>query len=151
MNKNLNEWIKNNRSKLIATRTRAERYLFSKLPRNIRQSAKIQHPIIVNDHVYFVDIYLPKIQVAIEVDGWSHAAKQEKDDLRDKELLGLNIKTLRISNTEVFCDDIRNMLIDAIKDYPVIKKLTKKEKKERIARQREKLKDIYQKLKNNCI
>lgn len=56
MNKNLNEWIKNNRSKLIATRTRAERYLFSKLPRNIRQSAKIQHPIIVNDHVYFVDI-----------------------------------------------------------------------------------------------
>lgn len=58
MNKNLNEWIKNNRSKLIATRTRAERYLFSKLPRNIRQSAKIQHPIIVNDHVYFVDIYI---------------------------------------------------------------------------------------------
>lgn len=112
---------------------------------------KIQHPIIVNDHVYFVDIYLPKIQVAIEVDGWSHAAKQEKDDLRDKELLSLNIKTLRISNTEVFCDDIRNILIDAIKDYPVIKKLTKKEKKERIARQREKLKDIYQKLKNNCV
>lgn len=151
MNKNLNKWIKNNRSKLIATRTRAERYLFSKLSRNIRQSAKIQHPIIVNDHVYFVDIYLPKIQVAIEVDGWSHAAKQEKDDLRDKELLSLNIKTLRISNTEVFCDDIRNMLIDAIKDYPVIKKLTKKEKKERIERQREKLKGIYQKLKNNCV
>lgn len=122
--------------------------MFRKLPRNIRQSAKIQRPIIVNDHVYFVDIYLPKIQVAIEVDGWSHAAKQEKDDLRDKELLSLNIKTLRISNSEVFCDD---MLIDAIKDYPVIKKLTKKEKKERIERQREKLKGIYQKLKNNCV
>lgn len=120
--------------------------MFSKLPRNLSQSAKIQRTIVVNDHVYFADIYLPKIQVAIGADGWSHAAKQEKDDLRDKELLSLNIKTLRISNTEVFCDDIRNMLIDAIKDYPVIKKLTKKEKKERIARQREKLKDIYQKL-----
>lgn len=40
------------------------------------------------------------------------------------------------------------MLIDAAKDYPVIEKLTRKEKKERIARQREELKDIYQKLKN---
>lgn len=142
MNNNLNKLIKNNQRKIILTRIREESCLFSKLPRNRRQRAKIQRSIIVNDHEFFVD--LPKIQVAIEVDGWSHAAKQEKDDLRDKELLSLNIKTLRISNTEVFCDDIRNLLIDAIKDYPVIKKLTKTEKNERIARQREKL-------KNNCV
>lgn len=151
MNKNLNEWIKSNRSKLIATRTRAERYLFSKLPRKIRQSAKIHHPIIVNDHVYFIDIYLSKIQVAIEVDGWSHAAKQEKDDLRDKELLSLNIKTLRISNTEVFCEDIRNMLIDAVKDYPVIKKLTKKEKKSASQNKERNLKIFIRNLKINSV
>lgn len=148
MNKNLEKWIKQNRSKLIATRTKAERYMLEKLPRKYRKSAKIQHPVVVNDHVYFVDIYLPSIQVAIEVDGWSHADRQEKDKIRDKELLSLNIKTLRISNTEVFVDDIRNLLIDAIKDYPPIKKPSKKEKKDRIAKQREKLKEIYHNLKN---
>lgn len=148
MNKNLENWIKKNRSKLITTRTKAERFLLEKLPRKYRKYAKIQHPIIVNDHVYFVDIYLPNIQVAIEVDGWSHADRQEKDKIRDRELLSLNIKTLRISNTEVFIDDIRNLLIDAIKDYPPIKKLSQKEKKDRIEKQRAKLKEIYQKLKN---
>ena len=151
MNKKLENWIKVTRSKLITSRTKAERYMFDKLPRKLRQSAKIQHPIIVNDHVYFVDIYLPKIQVAIEVDGWTHSEKQDKDNIRDKELLSLNIKTLRISNTEVFCDDIRNLLIDALKDYPVIKKMTKREKKERIVKQREKLKEIYQNIKNHKI
>lgn len=148
MNKKLEIWIRENRRKLISTRPKAERFLLEKLPRKYKKSAKIQHPVVVNDHVYFVDIYLPSIQVAIEVDGWSHAARQEKDKIRDKELLGLNIKTLRISNTEVFVDDIRNLLIDAIKDYPPIKKLTKKEKKDRIEKQREKLKEIFQKIKN---
>lgn len=124
MNKKLEIWIRENRRKLISTRPKAERFLLEKLPRKYKKSAKIQHPVVVNDHVYFIDIYLPSIQVAIEVDGWSHADRQEKDKIRDKELLGLNIKTLRISNTEVFVDDIRNLLIDAIKDYPPIKKLT---------------------------
>lgn len=140
MNKNLEIWIRENRRKLISTRPKAERFLLEKLPRKYKKSAKIQHPIVVNDHVYFIDIYLPSIQVAIEVDGWSHADRQEKDKIRDKELLGLNIKTLRISNTEVF--------VDAVKDYPPIKKLTKKEKRDRIEKQREKLKEIFQNIKN---
>lgn len=98
MNKILNEFIKNNQSKLIVTRTRAERFLFSKLPRNMRLSAKIQRPVIVNDHVCFADVYLPKIQVAIEVDGWSHAAKQDKER---------NLKIfIRSLNEEDFVSDL---------------------------------------------
>lgn len=73
MNKKLEIWIRENRRKLISTRPKAERFLLEKLPRKYKKSAKIQHPIVVNDHVYFIDIYLPSIQVAIEVDGWSHA------------------------------------------------------------------------------
>ena len=58
-----------------------------------------QHPI----GPYVIDFYCPSAQLAVEVDGWSHATEQrpDEDQIRDERLAERGIFTLRIPATEV--------------------------------------------------
>ncbi|MBI5421517.1 DUF559 domain-containing protein [Candidatus Peregrinibacteria bacterium] len=53
---------------------------------------------------YSLDFYCPTFRLAIEVDGESHKEKnaQERDRKRDKYMQAFDMKTVRISNLEIY-------------------------------------------------
>ena len=50
---------------------------------------------------YVVDFYCASAKLAVEVDGDSHLHRIEHDAIRDRALLEMGIRTLRVSNSEV--------------------------------------------------
>ena len=50
---------------------------------------------------YIVDFFCPKINVVIEIDGWSHNNKLEYDRQRDRYLRSLGLHILRIYDEDV--------------------------------------------------
>lgn len=50
---------------------------------------------------FIVDFYCSEISLAIEIDGGSHIKKKGTDEMRDKFLKQIGIKTLRFTNEEV--------------------------------------------------
>jgi len=50
---------------------------------------------------FIVDFYCPKLCLAIEIDGGYHNEKLKTDELRDKFLNQIGIKTIRFTNDEV--------------------------------------------------
>ena len=50
---------------------------------------------------YIIDFYCASAKLAIEIDGDSHLNRVEHDAQRDRALLEMGIRTLRISNSEV--------------------------------------------------
>ncbi len=57
---------------------------------------------------YIVDFFCSEIMLAIEIDGISHAGKEEYDEKRQMKLEALGVKILRFDDEEVFynCDDV---------------------------------------------
>ncbi len=53
---------------------------------------------------YIVDFYIPKIKLAIEVDGATHVTDEELayDKMRQDEIEGLGISVLRFTNPEIY-------------------------------------------------
>jgi very-short-patch-repair endonuclease len=53
---------------------------------------------------YVLDFYIPKLKLAIEVDGATHATDKEReyDRHRQEEIEGLGIQFLRFTNSEVY-------------------------------------------------
>jgi very-short-patch-repair endonuclease len=50
---------------------------------------------------YIIDFYCAPARLAIEIDGDSHLDRAEHDGIRDRALLEMGIRTLRVSNKEV--------------------------------------------------
>ena len=50
---------------------------------------------------YIVDFYCASAKLAVEIDGGSHLGRTEHDETRDRALLEMGIRTLRVSNGEV--------------------------------------------------
>ncbi|MFA7717597.1 MAG: endonuclease domain-containing protein [Candidatus Absconditabacterales bacterium] len=50
---------------------------------------------------YILDFYCAKLKLGIEIDGESHEGRGDYDEERDLILLGLGIKIVRYSNTDV--------------------------------------------------
>lgn len=68
---------------------------------------------------YIVDFYCPSRKLAIELDGPGHTSKetQEYDKIRDSYLSGLDIRVLRLKNSEIDGDNIKKVLFK-IKNHP---------------------------------
>ena len=66
---------------------------------------------------YIVDFFCNRLQLAIELDGYSHEILEvwEKDVIKTKRLNELQINVLRFSDYQVM-NDIENVLL-AIEDY----------------------------------
>lgn len=60
----------------------------------------------INNKNYFLDFFLPDINIAIEINGTSHNKKIDYDFLRDKDFESIGIKTIRISNRSVYDKNI---------------------------------------------
>ena len=62
---------------------------------------------------YIVDFYCHELELAIEIDGYTHDYNYEKDDKRQKVLEGLGIRVVRFTEEDVkkhFNDVIRILL-----------------------------------------
>ena len=140
------KWISETRKKLIASRTLYEKLFIECLPKRLRVKAKIQHPFMIKDKIYFVDVYFPQIKVAVEIDGTSHYGKEFYDKERDAKLRSEGISVLHISNTEVNDCKMRVMLIETLNGYVASRRDEKQMRKARLVKQRERLKAVYEEI-----
>lgn len=68
---------------------------------------------------YIVDFYCYPLKLIVEIDGYSHQFKLEKDKQRDLELSGLGFRVLRFSEHEVKnkIDEVLNVLANHIEPH----------------------------------
>lgn len=115
-NQILNQWCKDKYDLLMKNRTPEEILMLSLLPGNMKRHAIPQLPIYVDNRIYFVDLFVRKYNIIIEVDGGYHStmAQKEKDIKRDSSLGYLGLRVYRISNhhlhDEMECRKIKQML-----------------------------------------
>ena len=68
---------------------------------------------------YIVDFFCPQLDVVIEIDGCSHANKQEYDSERDRYLRSLGLHVLHVYDTDVKRDieGVMRIVIDFCNTY----------------------------------
>lgn len=90
-----------NRKKLRKDQTEAERVLWSKVRNGQINGLKFFRQYSVGP--YTLDLYCPKVRLAIELDGGQHdkPSEQSRDEKRTEFLNQNNIKVLRFWNNEV--------------------------------------------------
>lgn len=100
------ELIEERKNKLINNATPSELCFIKKLNKwNIEY--EFQYPIYIKEELtFYLDFYLPKYKIYIELDGKHHRIEQkiiDKDRWRKKEIYKLyNIKELRMRNKIIF-------------------------------------------------
>jgi very-short-patch-repair endonuclease len=99
----ITKWDIETRNTLLENSTNAEKLFFKQLPLSVAKDVVQQYPIKANKHKYFIDMYYPPTKVAVEIDGGYHREEEQiaKDKERDKNLLSLGIRTLRLRNADV--------------------------------------------------
>lgn len=103
------EWVLENAIRLIEHPTIAETAFEQTLiTHNIGYEKQVFFRIGGND--YFLDFYLPRQKVAIEIDGSVHRTQKTYDRFRDKEFSKIGIKTVRIRNNEVYKADVLRLI-----------------------------------------
>ena len=122
---NRKEWILNNRQELIGKRTIPELKMLDIIKNETHFKIEVQKYIRCGNKIYFVDIFIPKIKVAIEVDGSSHNGKTELDMFRDMSMARKGIMTFRISNKDVYNKTAVDALLSKIRKFATAKKTRK--------------------------
>lgn len=109
-------WVERTRMELKKKSTKYERIVLKELKRVGFVNIDVQYNVVVNGHLYFLDIYLNDYKVAIEVDGGYHEEELQQlhDKERDRLLLIAGIKTLRIKNEDVLNPDKLSEFINKI-------------------------------------
>jgi very-short-patch-repair endonuclease len=77
---------------------------FQKILHQVGEPFIFQHPVVCEqNYLYILDFYIPKYNIAIELDGAQHYTKQgkKKDKQRTKKLEKLGIAVKRICNYNV--------------------------------------------------
>lgn len=97
-------WIEQRTLEMIKNPTNSERLYADYLSRN---GIKYERQVFfcINRHFFFLDFYLPQQKLAIEIDGGYHEKRKKYDSERDKLFLSIGIKTKRIKNQEVPCQN----------------------------------------------
>lgn len=107
LNKNnlqLQKSIEKYRDKLIKSQTEAEKVMKAKLKAAFIPY-RFQEPIVHEDKFFFVDFYLPELNLALEVDGEYHQDRlqKDKDEFRTHKLLEYGIRRVkRLTNKQAF-------------------------------------------------
>ena len=114
------EWIEENSIHLLISRNKAELLAGDELKKYV---SDVQEQVYfrIEGHSYFLDYYLPKYKIAIEIDGKVHKIRKEEDNERDKLFSSIGIRTIRIPAKEVMKGDFVKCLREKLK--PKRKKL----------------------------
>ncbi len=94
------EWIEENSIHLLISRNKAELKAGEELKKYIND---VQEQVYfkIEGRSYFLDYYLPKYKIAIEIDGSFHKIRKTEDKERDELFWGIGIRTIRITAKEV--------------------------------------------------
>ena len=93
------DYMRDNSQKLRKSMTPEELHLWldflKDLPHNVRRQKVIDE--------YILDFYIPKLRIAIEIDGKQHGKEENRiaDVERDSFLASMNIKVLRYRNSDI--------------------------------------------------
>lgn len=101
-------WWAKTKKRLILNQTSQE-ILFYQTIKSLYPKLKIlpQKTLKANGKRYFLDFYIPRIKLAIEIDGDYHKKRTKEDSERDYNLLTKkSINTLRFTNTQIDTDCI---------------------------------------------
>lgn len=100
MSEIMQEWITERSLKLLVSRNNAELMAGEELKKYIKDVHE-QVFFKIGQHTYFLDYYLPKYRIAIEIDGGYHKARRVEDKERDMLFNNIGIRTIRISSKDV--------------------------------------------------
>lgn len=105
------KWIEETQRKLLANRTSHERK-FSQILSQSNTKVVEQPYFKINDKGYFLDFYLPKYNLAFELNGKVHKGEWREfyDADRDLAFHSIGIKTIRVSNLDIDSADIKNKI-----------------------------------------
>ena len=108
------EWIDENSIHLLVSRNKAELLAGDELKKYVND---VQEQVYfrIEGHSYFLDYYLPKYKIAIEIDGNIHKIRKEEDKERDKLFSSIGIRTIRIPAKEVMKGDFIKCLREKLK------------------------------------
>ena len=105
--------------KLRKSRNLAEVLFWNEVKSKKFHSLDFDRQIVV--HNYIIDFYIKSLGLAIEIDGWYHEFKKEKDKNRQEYLQSLGIKFFRVSDFDVkknmmlVLRDLENFIINQYK------------------------------------
>lgn len=99
MGKPNNCWIRQRRAELASKVSDAERAAYRNLQKLGLQCIR-QYPIWTGRKMYFADLYLPKINTILEIDGAYHFTRTQKrfDTNRSSGLWRLGFHVVRLNN-----------------------------------------------------
>lgn len=108
------EWIEENSIHLLISRNKAELKAGEELKKYI---SDVQEQVYfkIEGRSYFLDYYLPKYKIAIEIDGSFHKIRKKEDKERDNLFWGIGIKTIRIPAKEVLRGNFIRVLRERLK------------------------------------
>ena len=94
------DWVVENSIKLLSKRNKAELMAGEELKKYI----SVVHEQVffrISGCCYFLDYYIPKYRLAIEIDGSYHKTRRIEDKQRDNHFKHIGIKTIRIKAKDV--------------------------------------------------
>lgn len=103
-----NKWLRMRRADLMFHTSDAEKSAYNALCK-LGYEVIRQYPINTGRKQYFADLYIPKLNCIVEIDGGYHYTKNQKrlDTNRSNGLWRLGYHVLRLSNKE--CYDIKKI------------------------------------------
>lgn len=96
LNEDFVEWVNENSIKLLINRNKAEMLAGEELKKHFNEVHE-QVFFRLRGRSYFLDYYLPKLKIAVEIDGKYHKFRKLEDIQRDSDFREIGIKTIRIS------------------------------------------------------
>ena len=122
------KWDNENQKKLIKASTTSKKMLYHSLYKAFNKRVQVQHPFLINGHLYYADISIPSLKLIIEVDGGYHNTpeQKEKDRKRDEDFKSIGYTTLRFKNEEVKTKEQRKQIVQMVIDVKKEAKLKHK-------------------------
>lgn len=122
--KSLVNWASKNKKELEKKSTMYEKMLYKALYKTFKERVKVQHPYLINGHLYYADISIPSLKLIIEVDGGYHNNSEQKvkDNKRDDDFKSVGYKTLRYTNEQVSSRDGKKKIIQDVMTIKMTRK-----------------------------
>jgi very-short-patch-repair endonuclease len=116
LNDGLVEWIDNTIISNLKKSTPYER-IFSKILSDSSIDFVEQPFFMIDKHIFFLDFFIAKLNLAIEIDGKYHLNIKDYDKFRDKCFNCIGIKTIRVKNEELSNPKIKSIINNRINHY----------------------------------
>lgn len=121
------EWINERSFELLMSKNKAEIIAGDELRKYVSEVHE-QVYFRIRGHSFFLDYYLPKYRMAIEIDGGYHKKCREYDNKRDRLFNSIGVRTIRINSKAVLEGNFIKVLREKLKQDRQSKKKRHKKK-----------------------